>query len=480
MATKRTRRTGPCLYLLCLALQAAVKKFRQDKECQIKMEKAKEATAKKLEKAKSAGVAADPRDHNQVEKMNSQLPASSEADDTNLDYYHSVQEDVRVVLKHLGASFASQPALPIAEKDENGKGGVQEPWSQEQAGKAISNQGSYICAINLFWLDFVRSSCPGVPLSRKRVEQLADYLFGQGDGYPGFIKKLLEVQVPRVDKMPEQPSALVMISPDEYAHAILAGAARVLPKHKDRWNTILRSVPCCFTNIAEEQLWTAAWNNRNEITQEYESLSRTALQTASEVTLLKQRADKDMCRTLKADEFSEWLKKAGLRKASSQQDMSANLINSALIVGRRLQGDEVVPIREIENRYRTRSCFNDMTKLHGICTKVSPGSIGFVIRSIHDWIMRCKIENEDVSKKALFGDNHTCGLVTLFEFKLNLLDHWVVSVMPRAKILEKDRMAIKKALEHHEQCNRMMWGRDVAWQGSLQRSSQEALQFIED
>ena len=209
-------------------------------------------------------------------------------------------------------------------------------------------------------------------------------------------------------------------------------------------------------------------------------MSRSALQTTAEVTLLKERADTDMCRTLKNEEFADWLKRAGLRKASSQQDMSATLINSALQVGKHLQGDEVVPIiRDIENKnkYGTKSCFNDMTKLHSICTKVSPNSIGFVIRCIHDWITRGKIEHEDISKKALLGHS---GLLTLFEVKLNLLDYWVVSVMPRAKILEKDRLAIKKALESHEQCREMVWGRDVPWQGTLQRSSQETLQFIED
>ena len=179
-------------------------------------------------------------------------------------------------------------------------------------------------------------------------------------------------------------------------------------------------------------------------------MSRTALQTVAEVTLLKERAAADMCRTLKPEEFADWLKRAGLRKASSQQDMSANLISGALHVGKRLQGDEVVPIRDIENKYGTKSCFNIMTKLGGNCTKVSPNSIGFVVRCIRDWITRGKIENEDISKKTLFGDNHSCGLVTLFEFQLNLLDYWVVSVMPRAKILEKDRLAIKKALESHE------------------------------
>ena len=252
------------------------------KEVAMKMEKAKEATARKAEKARIESFASDPRPP--PDGKQKKIDDKVTGDDANLEYYQAVQEDIRVILNHLGPNFCSQPALAIAGKNEEGKGGVQEPWSQEQAGKAIGNQGS----------------------SRKRVELLADYLFSGQDGYPAFVKKLLEVQVPRMEKMPVQPSALVMISPDEYAHAILAGAARTLPQHKERWSIVLRSVPCCFSTTADEELWIAAWNNRNEIAQEYESLSRSALQTATEVTLLKERADKDMCRTLKNEEFADW------------------------------------------------------------------------------------------------------------------------------------------------------------------------------
>ena len=46
-------------------------------------------------------------------------------DQTNLDYYTKVQEDMRVVLKSLGSAFGSMAALPIAELNHEGKGGVQ-------------------------------------------------------------------------------------------------------------------------------------------------------------------------------------------------------------------------------------------------------------------------------------------------------------------------------------------------------------------
>ena len=92
------------------------------------------------------------------------------------------------------------------------------------AERALQNQGSYICAINLFWLDFMRSSTPGVPLNRQQVLALAGHVFGDGVAAPPpFVKRLLECQSPHVVvPMPAMPSGLVMISPDEFCHCILA------------------------------------------------------------------------------------------------------------------------------------------------------------------------------------------------------------------------------------------------------------------
>ena len=350
------------------------------------------------------------------------------------------------------------------------------------AERALKNQGTYICAINLFWLDMMRSATPGVPLSRQRVEALATHVFGDGVAAPPpFVKKLLECQALHVAApMPDCPAGLQMISPDEYCHCILAACAQQLPKHKDRWEIILRSIPCVFSDVPSEKLWVQSWNNRNEISQEFESLSRTALQTSVEVALLKARADKDLNRTLKSDEFSQWLKDEGLKKATNQQEMSKNLIDTALYVYKRIQTDDVAaPIKALENLYGTSSCFNQMTLLHGVLSKPAPQHMPFVVQSIQDWIMRKKVEMSELTKGTLLGDKHVCGYVTLFEYKHQVLNHWITVVVPRAKILEKDRVAIQRALANHQACEQYMWGDDLAWQGSLLPSSLDCLDFLE-
>ena len=167
--------------------------------------------------------------------------ASTTMHSSKLGYFEQVQEDVRLVLKHLGKDFATFPALSIAKKNIKDEGGVQEPWSAQMAERALGNQNLYIAAGNLFWLDFLKSQAPGVPLRRQAVQQLGEFLWPASQVKPAFLVKLLEVEAPK-GNMPTTPSGLSMLSPEGYAHAALYAAARDLPKHKDEWAIVLRSV----------------------------------------------------------------------------------------------------------------------------------------------------------------------------------------------------------------------------------------------
>ena len=114
-----------------------------------------------------------------------------------------------------------------------------------------------------------------------------------GQVKPAFLVKLLEVEAPK-GNMPTTPSGLSMLSPEGYAHAALYAAARDLPKHNDEWAIVLRSVPLAFVVLpdAQNDTWVYAWNARNIITEEFESLSRTAFQLSTEIALMKKRLEK--------------------------------------------------------------------------------------------------------------------------------------------------------------------------------------------
>lgn len=403
--------------------------------------------------------------------------STSNVSEVNLSYYQSVQEDMRKILKCLGPDFANKDALQIAQGNQQGDGGIQEPFNKESATRALGNQNLYICAGNLFWLDFLRSPSPGVPLQRHGVCQLGDFLWPKNQSKPMFLLKLLEVEAPT--DVPERPSALGMLSPEGYAHAALYAAARDLPEHKEEWQIVLRSVPFCFVAGAKNT-WIHSWNCRNQLTQEYESLSRSALQQATEISMLKKRMESDVGRTLQPAELVNQLKQFGLKKASSQDDLTTNLVQLATQVYEKMKGPEMLgPILAMEEKFGTKSCFNSLSKLHLLATKAEPNRRVWVMQGIYDWLVRSLLTNDEVTKNTLSGDRNTCGLIPLLELKMLCLEHWLSSMMARANILEKDRAVIRRVLQDHASYRQEMLGSDVSWQGNLARSSLEALQFLE-
>ncbi|CAK9074935.1 Modification methylase SsoII (M.SsoII) (Cytosine-specific methyltransferase SsoII) [Durusdinium trenchii] len=412
-------------------------------------------------------------------KKSKAAPQPTPPDEDNRDYYAEVSEDVRRILKHLGSKFGEQPALEIADKDRCGEGGVQEPYSKAMCERALGNQGSYVAAGNLLWANYSSSATPGIPLSRRSVVEMADFRWPV-DKEPEFVKILLEFVAPDVSSAPETPQGLQLLSPEGYLHAILHAAARQLPKHKERWAVVLRSVPICLTKEPSD-LWIHAWNNRNAISQDYESLGRSAWQTAVEIKKLKGRYDTDAKKVLTAAEFTLKLKNAGLKKASSQDDLSTNLVNNAIHIAEKLSGEEVLgPIRDLEQRFGKASFFNSMVKLHALATRVKPSRRDFVFQGLRDLIVRGLLDNDEVTKTALLGDKNSAGLISLLELKAECLTHWQCVALARAKIDERDRKLIAEALASHQSYNDKMLGEDVAWQGPMAVSSVEALKFLEE
>ena len=58
-------------------------------------------------------------------------------------------------------------------------------------------------------------------------------------------------------------------------------------ERKAKWKTVLLSVPVTFSEIPVQDVWKAAFNRRQAVLQEHESLSRTAMQAAMEVAHFK-------------------------------------------------------------------------------------------------------------------------------------------------------------------------------------------------
>jgi len=278
-----------------------------------------------------------------------------------------------------------------------------------------------------------------------------------------------------------------MISPEGYIHALLLACARDLPRNLDKWKIILKSVPWAFTKgegwSLPGDVWIRAWNSRNKISQAYESLSRTAFQTCMEIMSVKSKIEAELARSLTAAELVQELKNRGLKKASSQDEMTVNLVTHGLLIAERMQGEGMmIPLRTLEEQYGTSSCLNKMGLLYALVSKQSNQQSVWVMQSLFHYILTKLVSNEDVTKGYLLGDKNSASMISLWELKALVWDQMLGYMLAKAKLVDKDIIDIivlRQVLASHEAYRARMLGGDVAWQGQLAQSSLEALAVVE-
>ena len=144
------------------------------------------------------------------------------SDPTNSAYYKEVQSDIRRILAQFPGMESASP-LPLT----NDAGtGVQEPFDKSKGEAALLTHEVYRCSIPVWWLSLLSSPTPGVPLSRKRTNDMAEFYYP--DGKPSFMtSQTVEVQITNPG-LSATPSSLQMVSPEEIVHALLAGCRRCI------------------------------------------------------------------------------------------------------------------------------------------------------------------------------------------------------------------------------------------------------------
>ena len=374
--------------------------------------------------------------------------------------------------------------MAIQTDGDNDKSGVQDAFCQTKAMAALKAHGVYRCAISIWWLNTLSSPTPGVPLARRRVIDLSEYYFG-AEGRPQFhTDRMLEIAVGKGDIQTDTPSGLQLISPEEVLHATLAGCSRCIqclgsfefffsggvgisspclnyyfefkwpffwrgnfcfatspPRtckgHTDwedvkaKWKAVLLCIPASFSEIARQDMWKEAYNRRQQVVQDHESLTRSAMQASVEIVNMKQLLEAAAPgKQFTPQTLSQELLAAGLQQVvggSVKDDegdkggsLSAWTIRSALSVHKTVLSNSrcVEVIMELETRYGTRSPFHKMAVLNTLATKpASAKTRQFVLDGLNDWLLRGLIKVANVSVGVLAGDKHHVGLISLFECK---------------------------------------------------------------
>lgn len=186
-------------------------------KCQLQAQALVKAKAGPKAAAKAAAAAQSNPPGNGTDELN---------DAANKSYYCQVQSDIQAILAEFGGeAFRQELPLPITGAKDSG---VQDPFCRTKALQALDANACYRCSISIWWVSALQSPTPGVPMSRRRVEDLSEFTFGATGEAKFHSDKMLEIAVSRSDLDTDKPNGLQLVSPEETLHATFCGCARAI------------------------------------------------------------------------------------------------------------------------------------------------------------------------------------------------------------------------------------------------------------
>ena len=245
----------------------------------------------------------------------------------------------------------------------------------------------------------------------------------QGRHHP--LKKAIGVAVNSPDFPVEaHKGSLLMISPEEQAHAILLKVAedvRQGAKNHKEWRLVLLSVPIYIEVIPkEEQVQWKAHNARQVLLQDHWTMARTAQQQCYEVVVVKNALQTSLGRLLQKKEISEKFHRNMKLAAGRQDDYTENFVKDALIIYERILTVPALAqmIVEQEKRDGQNALWNNIGKLAVLASKTADQEERkWVMDSLEDYQINHRYLSGDLSKHLLQGDKSHVGIIPLLIFK---------------------------------------------------------------
>ena len=143
----------------------------------------------------------------------------------NHDYYAELQACQQTILKALPGLESERPLPLTGDSGAAANQGVQDPFDPQKAAVALKNHSLYRCSVSLWSINLMASATPDIPMSMRRVKDLATFFYGEDGTKPSYMTgRQVEVMVSNAE-LPAQPEQLQMVSPEELAHAILVACA---------------------------------------------------------------------------------------------------------------------------------------------------------------------------------------------------------------------------------------------------------------
>ena len=156
-------------------------------------------------------------------------PSPSAVEGPNQGYYSELQACEQAILAEFPGLELESP-LPLhsaADFVDAAAAGVQDPFDAGKARVALSLHGVYRCSVSLWSLNTKASPTPDIPMSMRRVSDMASYFYGEDGSKPAFMTGK-QIEVMACDANSVAASRLQMVSPEELAHSMIIGCSNAL------------------------------------------------------------------------------------------------------------------------------------------------------------------------------------------------------------------------------------------------------------
>ena len=169
--------------------------------------------------------------------------------------------------------------------------GVQAPFQESAYRTAMTTHNTYTCGCNLFWTRFDFSPNPGVPVRMTAIDTLMSFYFSTPSPMPRPV--VISIKDKGINPL-TQRGILRAISPEEIRCAMLFAIARDIERGApdgdlSAWRCHVLSTTTQFVYTAShDDEYFAACQLRENMGQDHESMSRTALQRVFEIARFRE------------------------------------------------------------------------------------------------------------------------------------------------------------------------------------------------
>ncbi|CAE7446204.1 unnamed protein product [Symbiodinium sp. CCMP2592] len=453
----------------------------------------KKAGAKAKVSAKASSSAADA---NQGEEVTATLP-----ENLNLEHDAAVNRAIENILGCPAfADILTAAPIGISTTDVDA-------FEQKKYDAAFFRHGKYAAAGNLFWLNLRWSPAKSVPTNRNGVKMLQarikrersfDYNLVVAVAPDGALElgnlrrisaqeydeALLLLVSEVIDAAPDVSELLSLGCIGDLASLTSAACGVVSDWYVTArfWRKIVLSVTLCFEQHASPMdafIRSAIVNLRNDIADEFEAVLRSGPQRIMELMLFRKRleAAKGGGKITNEQVYEAWIRQIPNRESKVLEKVSLDFVCAAQKIYTRLLQDSDLRslVFQLEESWGKASPFCQLGTLEKVVVKATP--IGWTLRTVK-FMLETQIAFPRDFNASTLDPPRGKGLITLFNFKHELLQHLLTSFLESLPMPFDDKKEIRDRCSSHQLFLDNSRPENMQWQSTVSEAARKVIAFL--